>query len=200
MNLTDDDVREILRLLESSEFDELHLATDRFKLTLRRSGPDGSAWTEERETLTAPRAATIDVAPAAAPAPVPTRAPGPASRPATRVTSRASRRVAASTAVTGAAPGSAASGSEAAAASRILIDVHPPLIGTFYRAPKPGAAPFVEVGADVTETSVIGIVETMKLMNSVYAGGRGKVVEICAANGQLVDQDDVLMRLAPEPG
>jgi acetyl-CoA carboxylase biotin carboxyl carrier protein len=171
MNLTDDDVREILRLLESSAFDELHLATDRFKLTLRRSGPDGSSWTEERETLTAPRTAATGApaaAPAAAPAPA-ASAPAPAPVPPTART------------------------------GQLLIDVHPPLIGTFYRAPKPGAAPFVEVGADVSESTVIGIVETMKLMNSVSAGARGKVVEICAKNGQLVDQDDVLMRLAPEP-
>ena len=45
-----------------------------------------------------------------------------------------------------------------------------PLLGTFYRAPKPGAPPFVEVGSDVDVDSVIAIIEVMKLMNSVRAG------------------------------
>jgi acetyl-CoA carboxylase biotin carboxyl carrier protein len=173
MNLTDDDVREILRLLESSEFDELHLATDRFKLTLRRGGPDGKSWTEERETLPKSTAATPDPA-SLDPAPL-DAVPAPAAAPVS------AKRT---SGVPAAAPGN-------------LIDVHPPLIGTFYRAPKPGAAPFVEVGTDVMETTVVGIVETMKLMNSVYAGARGKVVEICVANGQLVEPRDVLMHLAP---
>ena len=52
-----------------------------------------------------------------------------------------------------------------------------PLLGTFYRAPKPGAPPFVEVGAPVEEDTIIGIIEVMKLMNTVRAGvqrrGRG---------------------------
>jgi acetyl/propionyl-CoA carboxylase alpha subunit len=74
------------------------------------------------------------------------------------------------------------------------LEIHTPIIGTFYRAPKPGAAPFVEVGSQVGRDTVVGIVETMKLMNSVHAGATGTVVEICAANGELVEQGHVLMR------
>ena len=47
------------------------------------------------------------------------------------------------------------------------------MVGTFYRAPKPGAPPFVDVGAEVGEHEVIGIIETMKLMNSISAGAVG---------------------------
>jgi len=54
-------------------------------------------------------------------------------------------------------------------------DLPAPLLGTFYRAPKPGAAPFVEVGAPVNEDTIIGIIEVMKLMNTVRAGVRGTV-------------------------
>ena len=68
-------------------------------------------------------------------------------------------------------------------------------MGTFYRAPKPGAAPFVEVGSPVDAETVVGIIETMKLMNSVYAGVGGTVTEICVANGELVDAQRVLMRV-----
>jgi acetyl-CoA carboxylase biotin carboxyl carrier protein len=76
-----------------------------------------------------------------------------------------------------------------------LIEVRTPIIGTFYRSPKPQAPPFVEVGSIVSEDTVVGIVETMKLMNSVYAGAAGCVVDIRAADGELVEAGQVLMRL-----
>ena len=67
---------------------------------------------------------------------------------------------------------------ERAAAPRCaegMVAVHPPLLGTFYRAPKPGAPPYVEVGDEVGEETVVGIVETMKMMTPVHAGVRGTV-------------------------
>jgi acetyl-CoA carboxylase biotin carboxyl carrier protein len=72
-----------------------------------------------------------------------------------------------------------------------------PLLGTFYRAPKPGEAPFVDVGANVEETTVIGIIEVMKLMNSVRAGVTGEVVEVLADNGAFVEYGEPLMRVRP---
>lgn len=79
-----------------------------------------------------------------------------------------------------------------------LVPVRTPLLGTFYRAPKPGAPAFVEVGSRVEKDTLVGIVETMKLMNSVYAGAAGKIVEICARDSEAVEQDAVLMRIEPE--
>jgi len=76
------------------------------------------------------------------------------------------------------------------------FEVHAPLVGSFYRAPKPGAAPFVEIGTQVSADTVVAIIETMKLMNSVYAGAAGRVVEICVGDGGFVEQHQVLMRLA----
>jgi acetyl-CoA carboxylase biotin carboxyl carrier protein len=73
-----------------------------------------------------------------------------------------------------------------------------PLLGTFYRAPRPGAAPYVEVGDDVETDTVVGIIETMKLMNSVEAGVRGRVVEIRVANAAFADRDTVLMVVEPD--
>jgi acetyl-CoA carboxylase biotin carboxyl carrier protein len=81
-----------------------------------------------------------------------------------------------------------------------VINIYPPLPGAFYRAPKPGAEPFVEVGSVVSEETVIGIIETMKLMNPVPARVKGKIVEICAANGEQVDTTHVLMRVKPQKG
>ena len=116
MDLTNDDVAEILALLDSLPYDELDLQTPRFRLTLRRT-PGG--WTEESQTLTEPTAVTpapngSGASPAAGPEAQPTaqQPNAPTSRPG-------------------------------------LVAIAAPLPGTFYRAPRPGAAPFVEVGDEV---------------------------------------------------
>jgi len=74
-------------------------------------------------------------------------------------------------------------------------DVTSPLLGTFYRAPKPGAPPFVEVGATVDEDTVVAIVEVMKLMTAVRAGVRGTVTEMLASDGALVEYGETLLRV-----
>jgi acetyl-CoA carboxylase biotin carboxyl carrier protein len=74
-------------------------------------------------------------------------------------------------------------------------EVLAPLLGTFYRAPKPGAPPFVEVGSVVAEDTVVGIIEVMKLMNTVRAGIRGTVTEILARDGELVEYGGPLLRV-----
>jgi acetyl-CoA carboxylase biotin carboxyl carrier protein len=79
-----------------------------------------------------------------------------------------------------------------------LAEVASPLLGIFYRAPKPGEPPFVEIGSKVNEETVVGIIEVMKLMNSVHAGVKGEVVEILAANAGLVEYGEVLLRVRPE--
>lgn len=79
-----------------------------------------------------------------------------------------------------------------------LLEIKSPLLGVFYRAPKPGEPPFVEVGDRVEPDSAIGIVEVMKLMNSARAGVRGTVVEILAANGEMVEHGETLMLVRPE--
>lgn len=78
-----------------------------------------------------------------------------------------------------------------------LEAVSAPLPGTFYRAPSPGAAPFVEVGDRVEPETVVGIVETMKLMNPVHAGIGGVITEILCGNAQGVEKNAVLMHIGP---
>jgi acetyl-CoA carboxylase biotin carboxyl carrier protein len=82
-----------------------------------------------------------------------------------------------------------------ATAETNVRDVASPMLGTFYRAPKPGAPPFVEVGAQVEEEMVVGIIEVMKLMNTVRAGVRGTVTEILVADGALAEYGETLMRV-----
>jgi acetyl-CoA carboxylase biotin carboxyl carrier protein len=76
-----------------------------------------------------------------------------------------------------------------------IHEVVSPLLGTFYRAPKPGAPPFVEVGAQVEEGTVVAIIEVMKLMNTVRAGVGGTVTEILVADGALAEYGETLLRV-----
>jgi acetyl-CoA carboxylase biotin carboxyl carrier protein len=93
------------------------------------------------------------------------------------------------------APAPAQAPATAPVADPALQDLPSPLLGTFYRAPKPGAPPFVEVGSQVEADSIVGIIEVMKLMNTVRAGVRGAVAEILVADGALAEYGETLMRV-----
>jgi acetyl-CoA carboxylase biotin carboxyl carrier protein len=71
-----------------------------------------------------------------------------------------------------------------------------PLLGTFYRAPRPGAPPFVEIGSEVEPDTVVGILEVMKLMTTVRAGAHGRVAQILARDGALVEYGEALLRVS----
>lgn len=62
-----------------------------------------------------------------------------------------------------------------------------PMVGTFYRAPSPGADPFVKVGDTIKKGQVVCIIEAMKLLNEVEADMDGTVKEVCVENGQPVE-------------
>ena len=68
-----------------------------------------------------------------------------------------------------------------------------PLVGTFFLSRKPGAKPFVEVGARVQRGQTIGIIDVMKTMNEVPSDAAGVVVEILASDGQPVQCDQPLI-------
>ena len=83
------------------------------------------------------------------------------------------------------------------AAQATSKDVKSPMVGTFYRAPSPEAAPFAEIGQSVEVGQVVCIVEAMKLMNEIKSDVRGKVVEICVDNAEPVEFGQVLFRVDP---
>jgi acetyl-CoA carboxylase biotin carboxyl carrier protein len=186
VDLTNDDVAEILALLDSLPYDELDLRTPRFRLTLRRA--PGGGWTEESQIRTEP--ATVTSLPDGAPV---ASAATPEPRPSDASSSPSHRNSDISEMSDWSADGVAGGDGERAG----LVAVPAPLPGTFYRAPRPGAAPFVEAGDEVAEDTVVAIVETMKLMNSVHAGTRGRVAEICLDNGELAVQGVTLMWIEP---
>ena len=76
-------------------------------------------------------------------------------------------------------------------------EITAPMVGTFYTAPAPGEAVFVEVGSRVTVGQTVCILEAMKLMNELESEVNGEVVEILVENGTPVEFGQVLMRLKP---
>ena len=135
MPLDDDDVREILRLIDESELDELQVESQGFSLHVVRG---------------------------------PVSATGPGPDPAV--------------------PAESSDG---------VVTIESPMLGTFYRAEAPGAAPFVDVGARVDVGSTVCLIEVMKMMSSIAAGVTGTIVEVCAENAELVEQGQPLFRVKP---
>jgi acetyl-CoA carboxylase biotin carboxyl carrier protein len=155
MKLTHEDVREILRLIDESDVDELNIETEEFSLHVRK-GPRGA------EASRPPRV----------------RIGGEeASEPrATTTPERATQQPA--------APG--ADGT---------VTIPSPMLGTFYRAPEPGARPFVDVGSEVQPDTIVCIIEVMKMMNSIPAGVAGTIVEVCTENAEVVEYGEPLFRV-----
>jgi len=73
--------------------------------------------------------------------------------------------------------------------------VKSPMVGTFYRAPQPGADPYVQIGSKVSEQDVLCLIEAMKLLNEIEAGKAGTVTEILVENGQPVEYGQPLFVL-----
>jgi acetyl-CoA carboxylase biotin carboxyl carrier protein len=73
------------------------------------------------------------------------------------------------------------------------IAIKAPMVGTFYRSPKPGDPPFVEEGHAVGTDSIVCIIEVMKLMNSLHAGIEGVVTRILVQDAQAVEYGQPLM-------
>ncbi len=94
-------------------------------------------------------------------------------------------------------PAPAAPPGPVATAEDGLVQLASPIVGTFYRAPSPGAPPFVEVGDRVRKGQVLCIVEAMKLMNEIESEIDAEVVEILVANGQPVEYGEILFKLRP---
>ena len=198
MDLTNEDVADILALLDSLPYDSLDLETPRFRLRLRRA--PGGGWTEESQVLAEPAMVT----------PAPNGAAGRDGTPTAAAAGAAGATAAGgANGANGAGEASGtgeADGPRAAASVRGdvgdadgLVVVAAPLPGTFYRAPRPGADPFVQVGDEVAADTVVAIIETMKLMNSVHAGTAGRVSRVCVDNGDFAPLGTALMMIEPAP-
>ena len=143
---------------------------DRGLTRVRVEEPDGTAVELERAS-------------AAQPVAVPVPTPGAVAAPAV-----------APVAMPAAAPEPAAQG-PAAAPEPKGTEVTAPMVGVFYAAPAPGDEPFVRVGSKVKAGETLCIIEAMKVLNEVTAEADGEVLEICVADGDLVEFGSCLMRI-----
>jgi acetyl-CoA carboxylase biotin carboxyl carrier protein len=78
-----------------------------------------------------------------------------------------------------------------------LLEIKSPMVGTFYRAPSPGAKPYVEVGERVQPGQVVCIIEAMKLMNEIQSDIAGTIVDIPVDNAQAVEFGQALFMVSP---
>jgi acetyl-CoA carboxylase biotin carboxyl carrier protein len=165
------EIKSIIDLMTKAGLSEFELEKGDFKLRVKR-GPNGE-W-----TTSAPAAAPTVVhhhAPVGAfHAPVAAVAPAPAA--------------------TGAVPVAAAPSAEASGLAQIVS----PMVGTFYQAPSPEAPPFISVGQEVQEDTVVCIIEAMKVMNEIKAETRGVIVEVLAQNGKPVEFGKPLFAVRPQ--
>jgi acetyl-CoA carboxylase biotin carboxyl carrier protein len=77
------------------------------------------------------------------------------------------------------------------------LQIKSPTLGTFYRSPKPGTPPFIEVGQKITPDTDVCLVEVMKLFTTVQAGKTGTIRKIYAADAELVEFDQPLFLIEP---
>jgi len=165
MELTEDDVLHILKLIDESKFDYFQLEVGELKITVSKGDPIPLSSSTPTASSAQPAKATVAEAPKATPATP--------------------------------APQSAASNIDAKAAAEGLLPITAPLLGTFYVAPEPGAPPFVQVGTAITEDTTVGLIEVMKVFNSVRANVRGTVSQVVAQNGQFVEYGQTLFLVKP---
>lgn len=151
MTNTEPDVVQLLRLIDESDFDEVTIEIDGFRLHARKQGERGAG-------------DSIGRADRSMPASAPRSASEDAVQPADD-------------------------------SARCPIEIKAPMLGTFYRASAPGAPPFVQVGDLVTENQTICLIEVMKLFNQVPAGMAGRVLEIVAEDGAMVEHGQTLLIL-----
>ncbi|MBA2879018.1 acetyl-CoA carboxylase biotin carboxyl carrier protein [Anoxybacillus kamchatkensis] len=83
-------------------------------------------------------------------------------------------------------------------ATENLHTITSPMVGTFYAAPSPDAAPYVKIGDKVKKDTIVCIVEAMKLFNEIEAEVDGEIVEVLVKNGQLVEYGQPLFLVKPE--
>ena len=208
MPLSPEDVQALVAAFDGADWDEMTVTIDGTRLALSRTGrppthADGGS--------PVPTRAAADGVPAEAPqSPAASGAASGAAfgaaSGATALAAPGGAQGAAQPAVAGAqadtappAPGvhpSAAAGAPAGeppSGHRVTA----PSVGLFWRSPKPGAPPFVEVGDEVGPDDTVCIVEVMKLMNHVRAGTAGTVRAVHPENGQMVEHGDPLFTIGP---
>ena len=177
MELTDDDVLEILKLFEQSRFDFLQLEQGERKITVSKGGyvPAAPAMTGVGST---PAAAVAPSAPAGSPSARPAAPPvRPAAQPAVSRT---------------------APPAQTAVSEDALVPITAPMVGKFYSAPAPSDPPYVEVGSKVAAGATVGLIEVMKVFTSIKTETAGTIERILVTSGEFVEFGQALFLIRPE--
>lgn len=169
MSITADEISRVLALLEKSSFDEIRIDEGDLHIALSRNGA----------SLTAPASARST--PATAPAPQ--TPPPPAAAPETAPASSGR---------------SAVAQAPAAQDEAGLVEIKAPIVGIFYVSPEPGAEPFVTTGQTIDAEATVGIIEVMKVFNTVPAGVAGTVVRRLVENGDFVEFGQPIFLVRPD--
>jgi acetyl-CoA carboxylase biotin carboxyl carrier protein len=164
------EIKSIIDLMTKAGLSEFEVEKGDFKLRVKR-GPNGEFSTSAAATGSTVVHHHAPVGGFHAPAPV-AQAAAPAA------------------AIAAAAPAAAGDASG-------LAQIVSPMVGTFYLAPSPESPPFVSVGQEVQEDTVVCIIEAMKVMNEIKAETRGVIVEILAQNGKPVEFNKPLYAVRP---
>lgn len=180
--LTSNEIREILRIVEESSFDVLELTAGDLKIVADKNAAAASPTVPGTSARTLASAS----APGSAPA-VPTAA-GMQTEP---VPAPASESISAAPA----APEKAEEPTD-----DNLQPIKSPIVGVFYATPEPDAPPFVEEGSIVDTDSTVGLVEVMKVFNGVKAGVEGKIARCLVGNGEFVEHGQALFLVEPKAG
>ncbi len=86
---------------------------------------------------------------------------------------------------------------QAQTAANSELEIKSPMIGTFYRAPSPESAPYIEVGSEVNPESVVCIIEAMKVMNEIKAEAKGTITQVMVENAKPVEFGQPLFKVRP---
>lgn len=176
MPLDFNEIRQLLATIAQTDISEVTLKSDDFELTVRK------AVNVSHPVVSGVVSGLPPVAAIAQPS-LPIATPEVLNRVADNVVANASAQ---------------AGGNSSPIIDQKLVEVPSPMVGTFYRAPAPGEAPFVEVGDRVRKGQTVCIIEAMKLMNEIEAEISGQVVEILIQNGEPVEYNQPLMRINPD--
>lgn len=176
MPLDFNEIRQLLVTIAQTDIAEVTLKSDDFELTVRKAVSISNHAVPQAAIGGVVGAAVTTIASGAAP-----------TLPTERVLDTAA-----------AGAGVQISANAPSTIDKRLVEVSSPMVGTFYRAPAPGEAPFVEVGDRVRQGQTVCIIEAMKLMNEIEAEISGQVMEILVQNGEPVEYGQPLMRINPD--
>lgn len=188
MSITADEISRVLALLEKSPFDEIRIDEGDLHIALSRNGV---ALTEAAPAQPAP-AAQAAAAPSAAPSTTPSSAP--AAAPANAGQANAGQASAGQ--ADAAQPD--ASQSDAARSEAGLVEIKAPIVGIFYVSPEPGAEPFVTAGQAIDSETTVGIIEVMKVFNTVPSGISGTIERRLVENGDFVEFGQPIFLVRPD--